>query len=146
MTISMSARRRFRQVAAPAHFQAIIILPLNQAFSPPIYISSPAPGCKAGRLAEAEIPVCVACHIVSRCRGAIMLLLFDPYAHPLWSISDVRVVNKVADAVVSANEDIDLAELSFAIRSVYRPGMKAQALMVHVNALLRRSPPARSAA
>ena len=68
-----------------------------------------------------------------------MLLLFDPYAYPLWSMSDVRVVNKVADAVFSANEDIDLTELSGAIRSVYRPGMQAQALMMHVNGILRRA-------
>jgi hypothetical protein len=67
-----------------------------------------------------------------------MVLLFDPYAYPLWSMSDVRVVNQVADAVFSANEDIDLGELSGAIRSVYRPGMQAQALMVHVNGLLGR--------
>jgi hypothetical protein len=68
-----------------------------------------------------------------------MVLLFDPYAYPLWSMADVRVVNQVADAVCSANEDIDIAELSGAIRSVYRPGMKAQALMVHVNGILRNA-------
>jgi hypothetical protein len=58
-----------------------------------------------------------------------MTLLFDPYAYRHWSFSDVRVVNKVADALVEAHEDIDLNWLSFAITKAYRPGMRAHALM-----------------
>jgi hypothetical protein len=66
-----------------------------------------------------------------------MTLIFDPYAYRHWSFSDVRVVNKVADVLVEAHEDIDMNLLSFAIRSAYRPGMQAQALMMHVARDLR---------
>ena len=52
-----------------------------------------------------------------------MILLFDPYANRQWSMSDVRLVNKVADALYAAHENLDLSELSTAIRRTYRPGM-----------------------
>jgi hypothetical protein len=66
-----------------------------------------------------------------------MILLFDPYANRQWSMSDVRLVNKVADALYAAHENLDLSELSRAIRRAYRPGMHAHALMLHVSRELR---------
>ncbi len=62
-----------------------------------------------------------------------MILLFDPYANRQWSMSDIRLVNKVADALICAHEDIDLKALSGSIHSLYKPGMQAHALMVHVS-------------
>lgn len=66
-----------------------------------------------------------------------MILLFDPYANRHWSIADVRLVNKVADALYAAHDDLDLTALSTAIRRAYRPGMHAHALMLHVSRELR---------
>jgi len=66
-----------------------------------------------------------------------MILLFDPYANRQWSMSDVRLVNKVADALYAAHENLDLSELNTAIRRTYRPGMHAHALMLHVSRELR---------
>ena len=66
-----------------------------------------------------------------------MILLFDPYANRHWSMSDVRLVNKVADALFLAHDELDLSALTAAIRKIYRPGMHAHALMLHGSRELR---------
>ncbi len=61
-----------------------------------------------------------------------MILLFDPYANPSFSMADIRLVNKVADALFLAHDDLDLGRLGRAIRKNYRPGMHPDALQIHV--------------
>jgi hypothetical protein len=75
-----------------------------------------------------------------------MILLFDPYANRHWSMADVRLVNKVADALFIAHADLDLAALNRAIRKFYRPGMHAHALMLHVTRELHLNTQAKPAA
>jgi hypothetical protein len=64
--------------------------------------------------------------------GVQMILLFDPYANPSFSMSDIRLVNRVADELFLAHDELDLRRLSHAIRSAYRPGMHPHALKTHV--------------
>jgi hypothetical protein len=61
-----------------------------------------------------------------------MVLIIDPYANGNLSIADIRLVNKVAGALVEAHEDLDPGVLAGAIRQAYRSGMQAQVLKQHV--------------
>jgi len=61
-----------------------------------------------------------------------MIMLFDPYANPDFSMADIRLVNKVADALFLAHDDLDLNRLGRAIRANYRRGMHPHALQMHV--------------
>jgi hypothetical protein len=61
-----------------------------------------------------------------------MILLFDPYANPNFSMADIRLVNKVADELFLTHDNLDLRLLGHAIRSAYRPGMHPHALKTHV--------------
>jgi hypothetical protein len=61
-----------------------------------------------------------------------MILLFDPYANPHLSMAEIRLVNKVADALFLSHDNLDLDRLGQAIRKSYRPGMQAFALKTHV--------------
>jgi hypothetical protein len=65
-------------------------------------------------------------------RGTQMILLFDPYANRHWSMAEIRLVNKVADALFLAHDDLDLGRLDRAIRNAYRPGTHPHALKTHV--------------
>ncbi len=66
-----------------------------------------------------------------------MYLLFDPYTNRQWSMMDIRLVNKVADALLSENENLDPSEIVGAIRNVFRPGMSAEPLRVHATRRLK---------
>jgi len=66
-----------------------------------------------------------------------VFLLFDPYSNRQWSMGDLRVVNRVADTLISAHEHLDPSEIAGAIRQVYRPGMEAQPLLQHARRRLR---------
>jgi len=66
-----------------------------------------------------------------------LFLLFDPYSDRQWSMGEIRLLNKVADAMICANDDIDPREIAGAIRHVFRPGMDAQPLLVHATRRLR---------
>ncbi|OYV36039.1 MAG: hypothetical protein B7Z80_16725 [Rhodospirillales bacterium 20-64-7] len=61
-----------------------------------------------------------------------MVLLIDPYAHRLWSMSEIRVANAVAAVLIRTHEALDIGELARAIRRAYRPGMQAHSLKLHV--------------
>jgi len=74
-----------------------------------------------------------------------MFLLFDPYTNRQWSMTDIRLVNKVADALLEANENLEPSEVVGAIRNVFRPGMGAQPLMLHARRRLHARPAAREA-
>ncbi len=66
-----------------------------------------------------------------------MYLLFDPYTNRQWSMMDIRLVNKVADALLHANENLDPGDVVVAIRNVFRPGMAAQPLLLHATRRLQ---------
>ena len=74
-----------------------------------------------------------------------MFLLFDPYTNRQWSMMDIRLVNKVADALLDADENLEPSEVVGAIRNVFRPGMGAQPLMQHAARRLRTRPALREA-
>jgi hypothetical protein len=61
-----------------------------------------------------------------------MLLIIDPYANRHLSMADIRLVNKVAGALVDAHDDLDPGLLARAIGQAYRSGMQAQVLKQHV--------------
>ncbi len=61
-----------------------------------------------------------------------MVLLIDPYANRHLSMADVRLVNRVADDLYNAHDDLDPERLAGAIRTAYRSGMRADALKIHV--------------
>jgi D-alanyl-D-alanine dipeptidase len=67
-----------------------------------------------------------------------MVLLIDPYANRHLSMADIRLLNRVAAAMADAHEDLDPSDLAGAIVNAYRPGMAAQALMMHTERHLRR--------
>jgi len=67
-----------------------------------------------------------------------MVLLIDPYANPHLSMADIRLLNRVAAAMADAHDEMDPSDLAGAIINAYRPGMGAQALMIHTERQLRR--------
>jgi hypothetical protein len=66
-----------------------------------------------------------------------MVLLIDPYANRHLSMADIRLLNKVAGALAEAHDELDPGELADAVTAAYRPGMQAQALVMHIERGLR---------
>jgi hypothetical protein len=68
------------------------------------------------------------------------VLLIDPYANPMLSRADIRVMNQVADNLVDEfGADPDAA--SRAIRAAHKPGMAAAALRTHALRALGKGGP-----
>jgi len=62
----------------------------------------------------------------------MMFLLIDPYANQHLSMAEIRLVNKVAIALLRDHEDLDSSVLARAIGKAYRHGMQDHALKLHV--------------
>jgi len=81
----------------------------------------------------AAYPISISAFFKRRLSGAFeMVLIVDPYANRHLSRDDIRLVNRVAEAVAETYEDIDPGLIARAIDATYRTGMQPVALKQHV--------------
>jgi hypothetical protein len=65
------------------------------------------------------------------------MLLIDPYVYSHLSIKDINVMNRVADNITNNFESLDIEILVSTILEIYKSGMDARALEIHIRRELK---------